>query len=312
MKRVAKIMKVFTVGVLTIVTSCIKERCVGCGSDPQSDSTIFMVSFSCNYEYGSGLTKSTGTIGEGVRASVFAFSCGDNPERYPSFPGTPVLTISDNFGNLSLKKGEYLFVPEGYYDFYSISENSKSELDIKVASGVSSTLENGMDYLWASFKDSYIAVNTNICFKFRHCSARLKIDFTGGEGVRDLQIERVSLAPPAKGGRMILSSGTISSADRLEDVSQEMLLSGLSAQFTMLPLNSGIKIPVEVELRAKFDGINPEYRKCKVVIPSPAEGFRGGSSYNFIAKVYAHGLDLGEAVVLDWNSETPVNINLTD
>lgn len=312
MKRVVKGLMVFSVGALPIFTSCIKERCAGCGAAPQYDSAGLMVSFSYNYDYVSGFTKSTGSMDEGIRASVFAFSSGDNPERYPSFPGTPVVAVSDNFGNLTLRKGEYLFVPEGFYDFYSISENRAGELGIKIASGVSSPLVNGTDYLWASFKNSYIAVNTNICFIFRHCSAQIKIDFTEGDGVSDLHLLRVALAPAAKGGRMILSSGIISSADRVEDVFQEMLLSGSSAQFTMLPLKSGTEIPVEVDLRAKFDGVNPEFRKCKVLIPSPAGGFRGGSSYNFKAVVYAGGLELGEAVVLDWNIESTVNINMTD
>lgn len=295
-----------------IFTSCVKERCTGCGSDPQSESSGLMVSFSCNYDLLAGFTKSTGSMGEGIRASVFAFSCGDNPEYYPSFPGTPVLTVSDNFGNLSMNKGEYLFVPEGYYDFYSISENKETGLGITVASGVSSPLDNGIDYLWASFKNSYIAVNTNICFKFRHCSSRLKIDFSEGEGVKDLQIVRVALAPPLRGGRMTLSSGVINRAERVKEVFEEMTVSGLLAQFTMLPLISGVNIPIEVDLRAKFDGINSEYRKCKVVIPSPTDGFSGGSAYLFRAKVYAQGLELGEAVVLDWNNEPPLNINLTD
>ena len=297
---------------LTVSQSCIKERCAGCGTKPLPDSSGYMISFSCNYDYLTGLTKSTTSIGKGIKAVVFAFSCGDNPGSYPPFPGTPVMTTSDEWGNLLLNKGEYLFVPKGYYDFYSISENRDNSLGVSFAGGVSSALENNVDYLWASFRNSYIAVNTNICFKFCHSAVLLNIDFTEGEDIKDLEIVRVSLLPPLRGGRMKLSDGIINDAQGVESSFEEMESVGLSAKYAMLPLRAGVNIPVEVELTAKFGGLNSEFRKCRMVIPSPLNGFRGGSAYKFKAKVYAAGLDLGEAVILDWNSEPSLNIDVTE
>ncbi len=295
-----------------VSNSCIKERCAGCGESYDSLSSRLLITFSGNYENGFLKTRSNNKIREGIRAAIFTYSSGDNPLHYPSFPGTPVVTTSDEWGNLCLAKGEYLFVPEGIYDFYAISRNSDSLSGITVSKGFSSPLENSIDYLWSSFKESYIEVNTNIVFNFNHCSSRLIIEFIGSEFVKDAQIVSAAINPPERGGRMLLSSGEISKASCIESEMIDMSLNGLSAGIIILPLAQGVNIPVEINVIAKFDGINPELRKCKGVVPAPENGFEGGKSYLFKAKIYEQELLFHQASVLDWADEPAVNLTIAD
>ncbi len=290
--------------------SCIKERCCGCDSRSAKDSTALLVSFRGDYETGEETKGSSSAFGAGIMTSIFAFSSGENPAVYPSFPGTPIIAVSDIFGNLSISSSKYLFVPAGVYDFYSVSANSSSLMGIEIERGVSAPLKNGVDYLWSSGRGTKVNTNTNVYLIFSHRAARVVVTFTEGEGVRDLIIKRVSINAPQEGARMALSTGEISLAERVDIVSIPMKVYNRSAQEIILPLKSGISIPFEVEIKASLSGKSVDSQINRGVIPSPKGGFMAGNSYHFTARVSSTSVVFFGAVTVEWEDKSLTNIEL--
>lgn len=290
--------------------SCIKERCCGCDSRSAKDSSALLVSFSGDYKRGEETKGNSSTFGAGIMTSIFAFSSGENPAVYPSFPGTPIIAVSDIFGNLSSNCSKYLFVPAGVYDFYSVSANSNTLMGIEIERGLSAPLNNGVDYLWSSGTDTKVNTNTNVSLIFSHCAARIVVTFIEGEGVKDLIIKKVSINAPEEGARMVLSTGEISPAVAVDSVSIPMKINNRRAQEIILPLKSGVSIPFEVEVEASLSGKSVDCQIYKGVIPSPQGGFMAGNAYHFTARVNSTLIAFFGAVTVEWEDKSITNIEV--
>ncbi|MDP3437737.1 MAG: fimbrillin family protein, partial [Bacteroidales bacterium] len=292
--------------------SCIKERCCGCDSNPVNDTSSLLISFSSDYKRAPVTKNSSSVFPAGIMTSIFTFSSGENPAVYPSFPGTPLIAVSDVFGNLSINSSKYLFVPAGVYDFYSVSANSSSLMGIEIEKGLSGPLANGIDYLWSSGREIKVNTNTNVCLIFSHSAVKVVVTFVEGDGVRDLLLKRVSINPPEEGARMVLSTGEISPAGGVDTFSSPMKINSRSAQEIILPLKRGISIPFEVEIKATLSGKRVDSQIYRGYIPSPQNGFASGNAYHFTARVSNTSITFFGTVTVEWEDKSITNIDINE
>jgi hypothetical protein len=289
---------------------CIKERCCGCDSHSVKETTSLLVSFNGDYERGVVAKSSSSAFPAGIMTSIFAFSSGENPAVYPSFPGTPIIAVSDIYGNLSVSSSKYLFVPAGIYDFYSVSANSKSLMGIEIERGISAPLKNGVDYLWSSGRETKVKTNTNVSLVFSHRAARVVVTFIEGDGVRDVLVKNASIYATKEGARMVLSTGEIPPAGKVNSISMPMKVNNRSAEEIILPLQNGIPIPFEVEIEASLSGIIVDSKIYRGLIPSPQGGFMGGNAYHFTAKVNSTSITFFAAVTVEWEDKSITNLDI--
>lgn len=309
-----KLEKIFWIALLLapLHLSCIKERCCGRDSRSVKETTDLFVSFSGDYKKAENTKSSSSAFPAGIMTTIFAFSSGENPAVYPSFPGTPLTAVSDTFGNLSLNSSKYLFVPAGVYDFYSVSANSRSFMGIEIERGLSAPLINGVDYLWSSGRETKVNTNTNVCLVFSHCAVRVVVRFIEGDGVKNLLVKKVSIYAPQEGARMVLSTGEISPASGVDSVSIPMMVNNRIAEEIILPLKSGVSIPFEVEVKASLSDKSVDSQIYRGVIPSPESGFRAGNAYHFTARVSNTSITFFGAVTIEWVDKSITNIEIYD
>ncbi|MFA5850017.1 MAG: fimbrillin family protein [Bacteroidales bacterium] len=293
-----------------LFASCAKEKCKNCPSLP--DSSLLCVSFSGDYSLQTQTKASSTAFPSGIQTSIHAYSAGDNPTIKAAYPGTPISATSDASGNLVFNSGVNLFMPGGSYDFYSVSTNSSSVPNITFTNGLSGVLNNGVDYLWASGKNTSVTANTNVPFQFAHRATALRLNITAGDGVTGLTVKSIKIGQTQQGAVMGLSTGVISAASALSADKADMMLDSNTGTFIMLPLIAGISIPVEVYVDATIGGSAQTNKKYTATIPAPTGGFESGTIYKFAASIGASGITFLNATLEDWNEQTLVSINLNE
>ena len=286
-------------------TSCTPENCASCKKTIK-DRTLLCVSFSGDYTP----TKSVTAIPAGVQTSIFAYSSGSNPQTQASYPGTPMEAISDVNGNLWICSGNRLFVPPGTYDFYAISTNEPTISGLNIKNGVSNSLANGVDYLWAASKERSVEQNTNVALQFAHMVATVCLTITPDVQTNHFAVKSIKVRLPMSGSSMNISTGKISAARELNTAMTKMSLQENAGTSVILPLVSGTDLPVEICIDAtvgKMVLIDKIYRGS---IPAPAKGFEGGFRYKYVASVGVSGITFLNASLEEWNEQTLTTINL--
>lgn len=309
MKTFLSILTLFITSIF-LFASCAKENCTNC--TPLLDSSLLCVSFSGGYSLQKQTKASSTAFPTGIQTSIFAYSAGDNPTIKAPYSGTPISATSDASGNLIFNSGVNLFMPGGSYDFYSVSTNSSSVPDITFTNGLSGTLKNGVDYLWASGKNSSVTANTNVAFQFAHRATAIRLNITAGEGITGLVVKNIKIGQTQEGVVMELSTGVIPASSVLSTSKADMILASNTGTFITLPLIVGISIPVEVYVDATIGGSALTNKKYTATIPAPTGGFESGTIYKFAASIGASGITFLNTTLEDWNEQTLVSINLNE
>lgn len=293
-----------------LMTSCIKERCKSCNQTP--DLSLKCVTFTGDYFVLNQTKTETKPFPSGIQASIITFNAGDNPIIKSTYPGTPIGATSQANGNLVLNGGVNLFMPNGVYDFYSVSTNTSSAPAIIFTNGISGNLSNGTDYLWASNKNMIIAANTFVPLQFSHRSAAISLSIVAGEGLSSLEVKNILISQSKEGSEMNLSSGVIHAANSISAIKAAMNLTSNTGTFIMLPIKSGVPLPVELYVDAVFGGKPVTNKKYSATIPSPSGGFESGTLYKFTASIEAKGVTFINSTLEDWDDQSFVNITLTE
>ncbi len=257
-------------------------------------------------------TGNCNPLENGAKAKIYLFLSGDNPNISQPFPDSPIEAISDSYGNLTSEGKNYFLIPKGCYDFYSISRRKSDILDLNIEKGVSSPLENDIDYLWSGDKSREVSVNSIIHLNFYHSSSKIVLDFCLDDNTKEFKIEEAIIFPSENGGKMSLATGEISKANKICDIGYSMRLIGQSAEFIMLPLESNIRVPVEIVLSLKDISGNSIVRNLKGTISSPEGGFTGGFAYHFKAKIHNESVSFSNLIVMDWYYAAPIEIKIIE
>lgn len=298
---------VFVLIIVSQLISCKKENCDSCNKTIK-DSTLLCVTFSGDYTP----TKSVTAIPAGVQTSIFAYTSGSNPQIQSAYPGTPMEATSDINGNLSICSGNRLYVPPGTYDFYAISTNGPTICGMTIRNGVSNSLTNCVDYLWASSKERSVERNTNVILQFAHRGATICLTITSDYFKEMLVVKSIKVRLPQPGSFMNISTGIISMAKVLDTAMTNMTLKENAGTCIMLPMVSETDLPVEICIDVAIDGSIIKDKRYKASIPAPAKGFEGGFRYKYTASVGDTGVTFLNATLEEWNEQTLTTINLCE
>jgi len=210
-------------------------------------------------------TKSFTYMNSGVMAVIYAFN--ENNVDY-AVGDTPVAAYSTGYGELLPNNS--LNLPDGIYDFYSISYNSSETPSIDFYQGYSDLLENGRDYLLASARQMDLTYGREIDFYYRHIACKVRLTVNAGDNVSSMSINDIQCTYPSNNDVAIdLSQGVISPSQSVESPSS-IPGSGNSRKFLVLPCTSPIIIVVLMD--ANIDGEYKTGRSFQAILDSDLEG----------------------------------------
>lgn len=233
------------------------------------------IRFKCSI--GNKPTKSFTYIESGVMALIYAFN---ENSIYYTVGETPISAWSTGYGELMTNNP--LSLPDGIYDFYSISYNSSITPSINICQGYANFPENGLDYLWASSRQKDIAYGRVIYLNYRHIACKLRITVSAGNNIKSLTINDIQFTYPSNiGVTLDLSQGIISPSQSVEPLSS-IPGSGNSRSFIVLPCVSPINILVLLD--ANIDGEYKTGRNFRATLDSDLEG---GSFYDIALTLYS-------------------------
>ena len=113
------------------------------GNEDPGNSTL--VTFNASVE-GRNLLRSMSPMNKGIQSRVYVFDSSAGTKGSPEASG---LYITSSPGVLTGSDGYKMFLSNGTYNFYAVSDNF-STIPPTFTSGVSEPLFNGIDYLWWS------------------------------------------------------------------------------------------------------------------------------------------------------------------
>lgn len=244
------------------------------------------------------MTRSMSPIATNTLVTIFAFH-GETDNAISTAPMARGNYVAQQAGMLTGVSNYKMYLSNGTFDFYAVSTNSSSRFPT-ISNGVSAGLQNGVDYLWwgcANYEISGSQVTVPIVFN--HAATQIVIQLSAGEGVALQQIASATITPPQTGSTLDLTSGTITPATEYGTVGASMGVNGLTAQYTMLPLQTDSPMTLTLSINLNYDPTPHEY---SVSIPVPEGGFEGGNSYLYQAIVDANTVTFPSVDVNDWNT----------
>jgi len=268
---------------ISILFGCSKEP-----SAPQEE--LNPVNFFCGLEQEQ--TKANSVFTSGNTAIIYAFASG---EIAANIGGTPLNATASGSGLLS--PTSTIFLPKGNYDFYSVSANNVSTPNISFTGGVSGDLANGVDYLWASNKNTTVNNGANVTFAYKHIACQLQIRIVANPRVSGLVVNSVKFTYPITSGvKKNLSTGSISSSGSVTALSN-VAGSGNTRNFICLPCT--VSSQVEININATIDGqpvTNKTYRA------TVNQALVGGNSYDIALNMNADNAFSTTCSIIAWQN----------
>lgn len=260
----------------------------GGGSENQS-----LIQFSAGIE--SQNTKSVYAFPKNRYANILAFANGAAPVGNPL---AGLNYIANSPGTLTSMTGSPMYLPNGSYDFYSVATNLTKNSNPNFSNGVSDPLSNGIDYLYWNTKAVAISSSQiSIPITYSHECTQVGIKLKNGNGIVIDSLTAATITPSATGATMSLSTGLITPATSLSSTAVNMGVNSLTAQYTMLPVNT------TSQAKATFTiYINSEKspRNYQVSFALPTGGWTAGNSYVYQATVNANEIVFSPVNVRDW------------
>lgn len=266
-------------------------------SSDGTDDTANLVAFHATLE-SLNMTRSMSPISTNTLVTIYAFH-GETDNATSTAPMARGNYVAQQAGMLTGVSDYKMYLSNGVFDFYAVSTNSPARFPT-ISNGISSGLQNGVDYLWwgcANYEINGSQVTVPIVFN--HAATQIVVVLSAGEGVALQQIASATITPPQTGSTLDLTSGAITPATGYGSTPASMGVNGLKAQYTMLPLQTDTPMTLTLMLNINYD---PTPRQYSVNIPVPEGGFQGGNSYLYQAIVDANTVTFPSVDVNDWNT----------
>lgn len=233
---------------------------------------IFLITlFSCNREeipiesitisgsYNIPSTKSQQYVNTGVKASLLVFQ--NNTFNNVT---SPIELTAETGGILKPKFG--LFLENGIYDFYSVSENSSTLSTISFTNSQSSPVVNNKDYILA-YNKSHTINNSNkhIAITYQRLCSKLLIEITSDSDVSNLVINDIKFTMP--------NPSIIDLSEKIIIPSTKGALvsipgSGLSRDIIILPSNQSKEIELYANLTINGENFTNKVFKANILSPN--------------------------------------------
>lgn len=196
----------------------------------------------------------------------------------PYTGGTPSYATSDGNGNLITAKRVEL--KEGYYDIFSLSENTSFIPVVTIFNGSVTGLVNGKEYLLAKRSAVHVNKNTTVSLIFNHIASRILLFVTAEDMQTSVLIKSFRITLPEDQECILkLSEGAISPSESMGPYTE---ISGFGniREVLLLPTRIYPQFKIEVELTT---GTSPPVIKSySGVINSPISG---GVTYEVMLKI---------------------------
>ena len=190
-----------------------------------------------------------------------------------------------------------MYLPNGVYYFYAISNNS-STASAKFVNERSEPLNNGVDYLWASNKlQDVTSTQVSMPILFQHCATQIVFNISAGSGIKLDKLVSASITPATPGATMDMITGEITPSTTYSTETANMGINGFTAQYIMLPLKTNTAMPLTLQILA--DGENtPRTYNVNALLPNGE--LAGGDSYVFSAVIDGNSVSFPNVEVLGW------------
>lgn len=272
------------------------------GSDPdiinpgKPDYTEALVQFRANVE-SSGFTKSVSVYPANKYATVFAYGANANSLATPL---NRIIYKSQQAGDLTPAiDNRQMYLPNGNYNLFAVSTLSSQNINPTFTNGKSSsTLSNGVDYLWWGENNTSIAASkVTVPITFSHSCTQIVFKINSGNGIAIDKMIKATITPSSTtNASMSLSNGVITPATTLSTPTA-MGVNSLVAQYIMLPLNYTGNLTATFSL---FINLEPVSRNYSVNVPVPEQGYEAGKSYLYSAVINGNEIVFNPVSIIDW------------
>ena len=244
------------------------------------------------------MTRSMSPISANTLVTIFAYH-GATDNATSTAPMARGDYIAQQAGMLTGVSNYKMYLSNGLFDFYAVSTNSSAKMPT-FSNGVSGALQNGVDYLWWRCADYEVSGSqVTVPIVFNHSATQVVFELEAGTGVALQQIVSATITPPQTGATMDLTTGVIAPATEYGTVPASMGINGLTAQYTMLPLQTTSPMVLTLSLNLNYDPTPHEY---SVEVPVPDGALQAGSSYLFKAIIDADAVTFPSVEVTDWTT----------
>lgn len=254
-----------------------------------------LVTFDASIENRNMLTKAMSPMEKGIQNRLFAY-------KYPvtnlanAAPMAEGLYITSSPGILIGSDGYKMYLQNGIYDFYAVSDNF-STIPPTFTAGQSEPLYNGIDYLWWHSPEHDVnSTQINVPIVYLHAATQVVFNVTAGTGLTLDKLVSATITPPAPGARMEISTGEIPPATTFGKA-DKMGVNGLLAQYIMLPLQTDMPLTLTLELLV--DG-ETDSRSYEVKVPVPDGELKAGNSYLFLTVIDENSVTFPSVSIKKW------------
>lgn len=297
MKNLKSLMRVFIVLLLAgcSKTTVIIDREGQNNNQPENNGGSTLVTFNAAIE-NRVTTRAMSLMQQGILNQLFAFDDASSSSATVT-PAAQGVYITSAPGVLTGYSGYKMYLPQGVYNFYGVSDNMSS-LPIRFTSGESEPLFNGIDYLWWNSPDQDItSTQITIPIVYTHAASQLVFDVSEGNGIDIDKLLFAHITPPAPGAAMDLLSGVIPPATTYDTAIDKMGINGFRAQYIVLPLKTTQPMTLSIEVQLAGQTATRTY---SVSVPVPDGELKAGNSYLFEVIVNATSVEFSQVSIKDW------------
>lgn len=254
-----------------------------------------LVTFNASVEGRNLLTRSMSPMEKGIQNRLFAYrsSAANTGEAAPSAQG---LYITTSPGVLIGSEGYKMYLSNGVYDFYAVSDNF-STIPPAFTNGRSEPLFNGIDYLW--WHSSQQDVNSSqiqIPIVYLHAATQVVFEVSAGDNMVLNRLLSALITPPSTGASMDLATGIIPASDTYGKA-DKMGINGFLAQYTMLPLQTDTPMTLTLELAVNGESAPRTY---EVSVPLPNGELKAGDSYLYRTVIEENSVVFPSVSIKNW------------
>lgn len=286
--------------ILLLSAGCSKTTVIidgqgGNNNQPGNTEGRTLVSFNAAIE-NRVTTRAMSLMQKGILNQLFAFEDASSASATVT-PAAQGVYITSAPGVLTGYSGYKMYLSQGVYNFYGVSDNMSS-LPIRFTSGESEPLFNGIDYLWWSSPDQDItSAQITIPVVYTHAASQLVFEISEGDGIDIDKLLFAHITPPASGAKMNLLTGEIPPATTYDTEIDKMGINGFRAQYIVLPLETSqpMTLSIEVQLAGQTDT-----KTYSVNVPVPGGALKAGTSYLFEVIVNATSVNFSQVSIKDW------------
>lgn len=286
--------------ILLLLAGCAKNEVlinesspnIGNSGGSQSTDDGVLITFSASLE-NRKTSRAMSPMSKGLVSEIYAFKSADIGLKEVVTEG---LYVTSSLGLLTGTRGYKMYLPNGNYNLYALSDNSTSAPPL-VTNGMSAPLKNGVDYLWwENIGQDVSTSQVHVPIVFQHIATQVVIDISATENIKLDSLVSATILPPAPGQRLDFKTGIIESSTSFDTSPVNMGINKFIVQYIMLPIK--IDAPMALTLKILVDGETVP-RTYTVGIPISGK-LVGGFSYVFKAVIDGNSVTFPNVSIKDW------------